>query len=125
MSQFWNRRLLMQAFDDSRTGVSDEELCIALRAKLNVDASKALSNSCSNGSAVAKRAELPQKGALQQGCKVLTVEDFVSRTLPLLELERDAEFAQVGSIHQISPSTCHQALLSSVSHVKELQVPDT
>ena len=114
----------MQAFDDSRTGVSDEELCIALRAKLNVDASKALS-SCSNGSAVAKRAELPQKGALQQGCKVLTVEDFVSRTLPLLELERDAEFAQVGSIHQISPSPCHQALLSSVSHVKELQVPDT
>ena len=86
----------MQAFDDSRAEISDEELCIALRAKLHVDAGKALSNSRSNDSAVAKRAELPQKGALQQGCGALTVEDFVSRTLPLLELERDAEVAQVG-----------------------------
>ena len=82
-------------FDDDQTAVSDEELCAVLKERLDVDASKAFSSSQNNGSPAAKQAHLPQKGALQQGCETLTVEKFVSQTLPLLELEREAEVAQV------------------------------
>ena len=66
-----------------------------LRERLNVDGRKAFSSACNKSIAAASWVHLPQKGALQQGCKPLTVEEFVSQTLPLLELERDAEVAQV------------------------------
>lgn len=82
-----------QVLSDDGAAVSDKDLCAVLKETLNIDASKAFSSSHSNGSAAAK---LPQKGALQKNCKVLTVEDYVSQTLPLLELEKDAEVAQVG-----------------------------
>ena len=38
---------------------------------------------------------LPQKGALRRGAEALTAAEYVARTLPLLELEREAEVAQV------------------------------
>ena len=92
----------MQVSEGDRTSISDEELCSFLKDKLNIDAAGAFSRGHSNDSRTAAPAELPQKGRLQQGYRALTVEGFVSQTLPLLELERDAEVAQVGqqtSIH--------------------------
>ena len=89
--------LSAQVFDSDRKAVSDEELCAMLQERLHVDASKAFSSSQNNGSPAPKQAHMPQKGALQQGCKALTVDEFVSRTLPLLELEQEAEVAQVKS----------------------------
>ncbi|CAL5218349.1 g9 [Coccomyxa viridis] len=90
-----------KVLSDDGAAVSDKDLCAVLKETLNIDASKAFSSSHSNGSAAAK---LPQKGALQKNCKVLTVEDYVSQTLPLLELEKDAEVAQAqDSIAQSRP----------------------
>ena len=66
-----------------------------VKEKLKVDASIAFISSHDGGSPAARRVHLPQKGAVQEGYKALTVEQFVSQTLPLLELERDAEIAQV------------------------------
>ena len=86
----------MQVFERDRTSISDEELCSFLKNKLDIDAAGAFSRGQSDGSRTAAPAELPQKGRLQQGHRKLTVEGFVSQTLPLLELERDAEVAQVG-----------------------------
>ena len=100
-----------QVLDDDRTAVSDEDLCAALKETLQLDASKAFSSSHSTGSTTAKEAHLPQKGVLHKGCKVLTVQDYVSQTLPLLELERDAEVAQVG------PRTFWSACAQRCAHV--------
>ena len=86
----------MQVYGGDRTSISDEELCSFLKDKLNIDAAGAFSSGQSIGSRTTEPAELPQKGRLQQGHRALTVEGFVSQTLPLLELERDAEVAQVG-----------------------------
>ena len=72
----------------------DEDLCTAVKKQLGVDASKAFSKRNSNGVAV-EGEPLPQKGALPPGAELLTAEEYVARTLPLLELERKAEEAQV------------------------------
>ena len=73
----------------------NEDLRTALKEQLNVDASKDFSKGRSNGSAAVTGERLPQKGALQRGTEALTAEEYVARTLPLLELEREAEVAQV------------------------------
>lgn len=110
------RYLAAQVLDDNRTAVSDEELCAVLKERLNVDASEAFRSSNAGGSAAARRAHLPQKGAVQQGYKALTVEHFVTQMLPLLELERDAEVAQVKRwtyrLECAQADTCTQISLS-------------
>ncbi len=73
----------------------DEDLCTALKEQLNNAASKDFNKGKSNGSAAVRGERLPQKGALQRGAEALTAEEYVARTLPLLELEREAEVAQV------------------------------
>ena len=83
-----------------------------MKGQLNVNANKACSKSRSDGSAAVTGERLRQRGALQQGAELLTAEEYVARTLPLLELEREAEVAQVkrsllkrafhGSEHQSS-----------------------
>ena len=65
-----------------------------MKEQLSVNASKATSTE-NNGSAAVEGERLPQMGVLQRGAEALTAEEYVARTLPLLELEHEAEVAQV------------------------------
>lgn len=71
--------------------LSDEAICDLLREHFHIDGS-------SDFAAPHAKPAAPKAGiqnGRKAGGKLLSLEDFVSRTLPLLEMEREAEVAQV------------------------------
>ena len=131
--------------------LSDDALCALLRQHLRLDASAAFSaqRSPSNGErnkgqqasaaqgpatqqgALSRRgrAERGQHGGAVQGGPVageaaarpLTLEAFVARTLPLIELEREAEVAQARCKRPVPRSSC----LGSCAHQCNTRAPET
>lgn len=73
--------------------LSDEAICDLVRRHFHIDGSAAFAT---------PPADVPARkqanGPLKKGGKQLSLEEFVSRTLPLLEMEREAEVAQVRPI---------------------------
>lgn len=67
----------------------DEQLCAALSEHLSLDASAAFARP------LRAAAKTSAKGAKQEKPPVASLDEFVARMAPLLEMERDAEMAQV------------------------------
>lgn len=73
--------------------LSDEAICDLVRRHFHIDGSADFAVPS------AKPAATKQvMGPVRKGGKLLSLEEFVSRTLPLLEMEREAEVAQVRQI---------------------------
>ncbi len=70
--------------------LSDEAICDLVRHHFHIDGSAEFAPSPEK-SANGKQS----MGPVRKGGKLLSLEEFVSRTLPLLEMEREAEVAQV------------------------------
>lgn len=71
--------------------MSDEDLCRLLCEHFHIDSSAEFGGQSTKPAAGKQRVQSAQKA----NGELLTLEAFVSRTLPLLELEREAEVAQV------------------------------
>lgn len=75
--------------------ISDEDICKLLQQQFHISCAGAYFGRPDDGKATA---QMPPAGpSTATGAAQLSLEDFVTKTLPLLEMERAAEVAQVKS----------------------------
>jgi len=89
--------------------MADEALCRLVDLHLHIDLAPFLASTSGGKEAQGSKASGrgPSKGGKRGGgADADSLEEFVSRTLPLLDLEKDAEIAQVGS-SSVSASKVH------------------
>ncbi len=82
--------------------MSDEDLCRLLYEHFHIDSSAEFGAPSAKPAAGKQRVQCAQKA----NGELLTLEAFVSRTLPLLEMEREAEVAQVWLLQWTVAGVC-------------------
>lgn len=97
--------------------MSDEAVCDLLRSHFHIDGSADFAGPPATPTGT-KQGTWP----VRKGGKLLSLEEFVSRTLPLLEMEREAEVAQV--LQMFSDDLMHKvsAVWPGVFHTGSMTV---
>lgn len=120
-SQLINAKLTFAAQQITIEGkglLNDDELCALVRKHLTVELSPFLVPSQQQGLQNGKKLTPTGRGGeSQQAIASLSLEEFVAATLPLVELERNAEVTQVSS-PIFFPCRCSAEPLADLSYLE-------
>ena len=97
--------------------LSDDAISDLLREHFHIDGSKDFA--AVHPKPAATKPAAAKAGGRKVNGKILSLEEFVSRTLPLLEMEREAEVAQVfipATSHSRSPQEARCTCANTLHH---------